>query len=411
MKKALLVVLVIIILLLCLCSCDNSVRQASSQTVNKSNNQINISNEEEQNLDKQRINGKNIIDTISNQEVRSGLLLGIAYYFDEKNDQDEDPQPTEFKYKTIWISPKGDDFNYLQKDGVIVAPGSDGFYEYKDVQVSKKKDYVATIDGSCPEFYNIEVNKMTSFKPRQKLVMPEIDLKDYASLIYYNETNNLLFVGNKYSIIYTDRVYTTGAGGYQYCPSITLHKHGFGSDSNVDKEISLKGLFDSNSIVNIQSQINQYKKIYDKTVSNESENDKEYIYEDNLALERREGKWRLRVPIMFSNWKSSHNYIKDFKDIDCILPTSLVSHDSLCINWDKIKKIEPDLIDAVSSPDKKILVVQTSKALKVYIVRDNDISKPKIEINLGANDKIILNQWATGKYVMKWNEELSKILK
>ncbi len=163
--------------------------------------------------------------------------------------------------------------------------------------------------------------------------------------------------------------------------------------------------------MSIDKQISQYKKEFDKTVKVESDNDKEYISEDNLALFRREGQWRLNVPIMFSNWKESHNFIKDFKEIDCVIPEEMVSHDSLCMDWNDIKKAEPDLVDAVSSPDKKILVVQTSNVLKVYRDIQNGLGNPDLEIPIGSRDRMILNQWATGKYVNKWDSELQNILK
>ncbi|MCX7709704.1 MAG: hypothetical protein N2484_07615 [Clostridia bacterium] len=70
----------------------------------------------------------------------------------------------------------------------------------------------------------------------------------------------------------------------------------------------------------------------------ESDQDREFVSEENLSLERRNGRWRLTVPIMFSNWKDSHNFIKTFKEIEGEVPPSLVSHDRLSLSWDELKK-------------------------------------------------------------------------
>ncbi|MCX7709703.1 MAG: hypothetical protein N2484_07610 [Clostridia bacterium] len=69
------------------------------------------------------------------------------------------------------------------------------------------------------------------------------------------------------------------------------------------------------------------------------------------------------------------------------------------------------MIDAVSSPDKKLIIIQTSKAMKAYRVIQGRLGDIEMEIPMDGNERIVLNQWATGKYVMKWGEELSKILK
>lgn len=401
-------------------SCENDLKQNINSSETQSQTTTPVENFNDNLNDSQQKKSNNNInpDLENNQTFSTGLLLGMSRMEEASMNVDEDPSNIVSKYKTVWIAPNGDHLKYILKENIIVAPGADGFYEYKNVASSKKKEYQETDDGSYPNYYHIEINKMVSNKTGNKYLMPDIDLTNNA-LVYYNETNNLLFVGNTYSVIYTSRIYTSGAGGYQYVPSINVYNHGNipkswmekGYDEAKDSGIRLKDVFDESSKQIIERQISQYKKEFDKTVHVESDNDREYISDDNLSLERREGRWRLKAPIMFSNWKDSHNFIKDFKEIDYNLPKSIVSHDELCMEWNDIKKIEPDLVDAVTSPNRKLLLVQTSNALKVYKILENGISKSEIEIPISVHDKIIMNQWCTGNYVTKWDKELSYILK
>ncbi len=212
MRKFLVVFGVLVLIIIVLCGCKNSsienLKEVKVQEESKS--------------------------TIGNTNVtnESGLLLGFSCSKEEEINHDEDPKSNLENYKTIWIAPTESSTKYLEKDGLIVAPGSDGFYEYRNVQSAKKKEY----QSGEYDFYDIELNKMISHKVGEKFLQPEIDLSQNY-LVDYSESNNLLFVGNNSSIIYTQRIYTSGAGGYQYVPSIRVFK-----DGNIAKTWMEKGV-------------------------------------------------------------------------------------------------------------------------------------------------------------------------
>lgn len=260
-----------------------------------------------------------------------GLLLGLSCMEEKKPDNHNNPQPGLAKYKTIWIASQEGQLEYREKNGMIVAPGADGFYIYKNVpfnnQSADKSKYI--------------INKITLYRSGQEPVRFEFEIDRENGLDYYSEANNLLFVGNNYALVQTNIIYTSGAGGYQYDPSIHLFRHGNigktwvekGYSSRKDSGVPLNSLLDAENKNTLDIRINQYKLLFNRTVKVESKDDKEYISENDLSLKRRDGSWRLVVPLIFSNWKQSHVFIKEYEEIDCILPASLVSYNELCLRW------------------------------------------------------------------------------
>jgi len=353
-------------------------------------------------------NTSDVKNKTNNDITQNGLLLGLSNISKDNGKGSEDPKGIPESYKTIWISPKGSSYSYLQKDGFIIAPGKDGFY--------KLERAYGKFEGKNSSS-DIEVNKLITYKVGSNSdTKVKIDEETTKGIMYSSEVFNADFIGNNYYIVSYLQIYTSGAGGYQYMPSKKVSTLGnnikawMEGTSDNNKSTSLKDIFSSEDKNKINSQIESLKKLYNKTVNKESPNDREYVAEDDLTFLRKDGKWRLFVPIKFSNWKDSHNFFIDYKEIDCPLPNSLTSYDELCMPYDEIKRIIPDTKDAVSSPDKSVLVVQTSDKLLVYLNPLKGIDKTTTEIPINKDDKIVLNQWSTGSYVEKWDEELTKIL-
>lgn len=104
---------------------------------------------------------------------------------------------------------------------------------------------------------------------------------------------------------------------------------------------------------------------------------------------------------------SSYKHITGFINTDIKLPNSITSSDTLCIDWDIIKQQIPEAKDAVSSPNKDLLAVLTSKGLLIYANPEKGLEKPSLSIPADIDESIILNQWATGDFVEKWSKLLS----
>ncbi|HEX2952157.1 MAG TPA: hypothetical protein VHV83_21700, partial [Armatimonadota bacterium] len=335
-----------------------------------------------------------------------GLLIGYACIKPSPNSKDDDPRPVHSEYKSFWITSINGRMDYRKKDSVIIAPGADGWYVYKNVTVKRT--------GHDSAYYNVELNKTVTYRSDQKCILPRIDPTDQY---YFSESDNLVYTGRKYGIIYISRCYTSGAGGYQFQPSFKIYEHGQikkswvekGYNEKRDTGIVLLSMLTSAEKAHVNQQIEFYKSRYDRGVAVESSGDRECISESDYTLERRDGQWVPVVPVIFSNWKYSHNYIVAMKEIDCELPPELVNDNGLCMKWFEIKRLLPDAIDAVSSPDGKLLAIQCRKALKIFRT-DRIRMQPELEIPLDSTFNLIENQWALGGEMTRWNNELTAMM-
>ncbi|MGI6733043.1 MAG: hypothetical protein ACOX4J_02535 [Anaerovoracaceae bacterium] len=90
-------------------------------------------------------------------------------------------------------------------------------------------------------------------------------------------------------------------------------------------------------------------------------------------------------------------------DIKIVPSVSLVSYDTLVLSWPKIKDRVPDALDAFTSPNKDIALVQTKNKLTVYKIGAEQLSEnPLAEIDIPENATVIMAEWATGSYVESW---------
>ncbi len=119
----------------------------------------------------------------------------------------------------------------------------------------------------------------------------------------------------------------------------------------------------------------------------------------NLGIVRNSGKW---------NYQTQYN-IKENNEIklkNIIL--NIVSHlnlspDELSMNWQSIKNLKSSAIDAYSSPDKRILIVQTTDEILIFDYSSDNRLIGSIPIT--KDDSIIMSEWAVGNYAEIWKKE------
>jgi hypothetical protein len=93
------------------------------------------------------------------------------------------------------------------------------------------------------------------------------------------------------------------------------------------------------------------------------------------------------------------------------LPKELVAHDSLIASWGEIKGVQPDALDAVSSPDGDMVAVFTADRLYVYPYFGKLQGEPLLTVPLKTGEKMIMVHWANDKYAASWLESGKKYLK
>ena len=85
---------------------------------------------------------------------------------------------------------------------------------------------------------------------------------------------------------------------------------------------------------------------------------------------------------------------------------SIVGNNEIFLDWKQIKSTFPAAEDAFSSPAHDLLLIVTEVRLIVAPVRDGKIGKPLGEVTLTG--KPVMVQWAIGRYVDAWTNELTQ---
>lgn len=375
--------------------------------------------------DKKSIASTNAVNTTSEAEnntyINSGLLLGLVKEPDltnkSQNNTDFENKQVE-EYRTLWICKDGNNVKYFEKKDGIIAPYGDKFIKLTSNSVVDSD--ISSVSSNSDNFYS----KYTSYYNYSVALAQEMDdtkvelTKDSLKSNYINckegelgdafisRTETILYVGNKYAAIKTSQ-YSTGGGTYKSgFDDIKLYDIGSLTKLGTKRpSVSLKQMLGNDVDPNITTLKSKYNKVIsaDKFISS-----KDVINDDNLSLYRTEGKWTVQAPLyeVYSNQGNGSNYnnIQEVYDTNIAVPKTLTVYDTLCVDWNTIKSKIPDAKDAVSSPDKDMLVVLTPKFLEVFSNPENGLDKPIKKIPVSSREKIVLNQWATGDYVEKWTK-------
>ena len=130
-----------------------------------------------------------------------------------------------------------------------------------------------------------------------------------------------------------------------------------------------------------------------------------------LGITRKAGNYKFELPVYSEYYHegngSSARSINRYIEQDIEVPREIAASNELCIKWEGILKKMPSAKDAVSSPNKDLLIVLTTSELLVFTYPERGLSQPALKIPVGNDEKIILTQWATGDYVKKWTQNLS----
>lgn len=93
-----------------------------------------------------------------------------------------------------------------------------------------------------------------------------------------------------------------------------------------------------------------------------------------------------------------------------------MSHDTLAVSWNEIRRVRPDARDAFSSPEQDIVAVVYGENIGFYLLEPDTsgdpkiISKPVLELELDSHESIVMVQWAVGNYVEEWKKKTKKWL-
>lgn len=364
-------------------------------------------------LNKKSSANKVLVTNSNNFKINSGLLLGLVKdngairknYFNKSVSDD---------YRTLWIYSKDSvNLNYKEMKDEIITPYIDKFWVLKNskFRMFERSDDISKETGDVFQgyisFYNfLNILSYPIDKPKINLLTNETFKKNYLSSIegdleeyYKTDTESLSYVGNKFVNV-VDSYIDTGGGSYSSSfNDIKLYDiKDIGDLKTRKKTTNTIDLLDKNE----KEKLNKYVIKYKKTSPNELTEESKEMNLNELALKRINGRWKIQIPLFdtyIHNGNGSSGYnLERYIDTNVKVPDIIKCYDNLCIDWSVIKKKIQNAKDAVSSPQKDILVVLTTNELLVYVNPLNGIDKPNFKIKVDKNESIILNQWAIGKY-------------
>lgn len=130
--------------------------------------------------------------------------------------------------------------------------------------------------------------------------------------------------------------------------------------------------------------------------------------DEQWGVERGQGYWQLKAqascfPIIACMQVSTFSMPK------YRAPRQLVGHNELFPSFDTIKKVVPAARDAVCSPRRDLVVVTTdTDGLLVFTPRDGNLGAPVAQFPVSG--KIVMAEWAPGRFVAIWTSKLRKLL-
>lgn len=313
---------------------------------------------------------------LDNDEVfRSGIVLGLRYL-----DKTKDDEYDQWQYRTIWISSKDRNIDKIYEVENLFVPRKSGFWKI-EVKREKKNGNQKDIIYSYPFDKETMVEGENLLESESSSTGKKVVLK------------SILYVGNDY--ISTERI--------DKAPKNTSKLQVFPVD-NIEKGIPVKI-----SDLAGENGKNALNEGFSKNLLNNVDKS-EYMNiqpdEENFGLFRRNGHWIMKGRINFI--KDNKSSYSDF-DIKTIPPKEMVNYDELCLPWNEIKLKVPEAVDAYTSPNKDMAIIIANNNILVYFINNGELSKePAKRIKLRDGESVVMSEWATGKYIYKWDEEFLK---
>lgn len=96
--------------------------------------------------------------------------------------------------------------------------------------------------------------------------------------------------------------------------------------------------------------------------------------------------------------------------IDVVLASALTGHDSLNPSWNVLKRHVTGLVDAFTSPRGDLVIARGKDSLLVYLGEGERLGR-RIGAVAFAEGDIVMLQWASGRNVARWNQEIAAMVR
>jgi hypothetical protein len=314
--------------------------------------------------------------------VKSVLLIGLRTDYHNKNEKRVLTENNYSEYRSLMITGESQ-FPYklqIAAEGKgILVPYRQHFWKIEPITLETNHD---------------TYHYLTAHPANENAVQ-----RSYAetSNIELRHNEKLVFAGNQYvSIVEKDEEWRGNAPAhYEKIWTRTLDQ----MNSPTEKEantISMQNIFGKQAdetITQLQAQMEKPQVGIKAEISGK-----------NWAITRNKGQWVPQIAQMLA-FTNNHAISYTLHPIPYSLPESVVSYDQLSSSWDRIIEVQPEAVDAVSSPSGDMIAILTVDKLYVYSYSDNKIGSLALQVDLHENESLVMAQWATAKYASNWIEE------
>lgn len=302
-------------------------------------------------------------------DEKEGVMLGIK----TPSKRISDGIYSNDEYRTLWISHDNWEIGNIYEKSSIIFPRLNGIWK---LEVNQK-----SINGF--EYDQFQVGKYDEKLKNDTVENIILDKSEYKTI---------KFVGNDYIAIgkYQGDSFKGNYPIYQIIPVNNI---------NIENGLQADEIFIGNEkekyLEEFQNEINSLSKeqIDELNISS--------IDYNNLAIERRIGRWRFVANLLPKNMNEAGESFKL-----SILPDSrFINYNSLYISWKSLKQQLGFFKDAFTSPLGKIILVQFDTYIAVYKIENGSlITEPLVTTPIDEKDEIIMSEWCSGTYVEEWEK-------
>ncbi len=318
---------------------------------------------------------------IKNQQLRSGLLLGIRIPVKTKDGLGD------YIYGTYWISGMNRTLRPVLYSKDIYLPRMDGFWR---LQMEKK----LVSEGAEDFLYASMVSKRGGIPPAKAMenTSERVETKLRKAVVY---------VGNDYVCVENtmyDKKNDSNAAGFKK----TLRTLPVDNLTKIDG-IKISDMAGENGIMAMESAIAELHK---ETGFNGIKSIDGNIQEENFALFRKTGHWFFKGRINLED--AEQKLYMDF-NLNLIPPANMVAYDVLQVPWTEMKDKLPKALDIYTSPNRDLAVILTRNEILLYDIENKMLSDdPLSRLPLQEGSAVIMAEWAIGDYVLRWEKSFIK---
>ena len=310
------------------------------------------------------------------ETIMTGVLLGLKS-LDLENSQ---KGIEKWNYRTLFIRAVNREIVSIYEMDNILLPRRTGFWK---VEVHREED-----DGKINDsIIAYPLSKSKEAEDNNRLVSEESKA---------HTIKNILYIGNDYISIENIHYRSKGERLLEFYPIDSIGKSKPLLISDVLGEMGREAFYEGFNR-EVLSSNEEYKNSLIDLKPNE----------ESFGLFRRNGYWTIngRVNFVENGVYSYRNF-----PVRAIPPKEVIYYDELTIPWNKVKAKIPEALDLFTSPNGDVLIVLTQNDIFIYPMEEEGGigGSPIANIRLKPAERVIMAEWAVGRYPQLWEDEFLK---